>query len=41
MKFLIDTHIFLWFVAGSNELSKNAKAHIANDNNQVFISIAS
>ena len=41
MKFLIDTHTFLWFVAGAENLSKTAKEHIANNDNQIFISIAS
>jgi PIN domain nuclease of toxin-antitoxin system len=41
MKFLIDTHTFLWFIAGSHELSKTAKKLIENDNNHIFISIAS
>jgi len=41
MKFLIDTHTFLWFISGSNELSKIAKEIIETDNNDIFISIAS
>jgi len=41
MKFLIDTHTFLWFVAGSLELSETAREQIKNDNNDIFISIAS
>ncbi len=41
MKFLIDTHTFLWFIAGSLELSETAKELIENDKNDIFISIAS
>ncbi len=41
MKVLIDTHTFLWFVAGSMELSETAKKLIKNENNSVYISIAS
>lgn len=41
MKFIIDTHTFLWFVAGSLELSETARELIKNDNNDIFISIAS
>ena len=41
MQFLIDTHVFLWFVSNSKELSKTAKALIEDENNDIFISIAS
>lgn len=41
MKVLIDTHTFLWFVAGSKELSETAKKLIQNKQNSVYISIAS
>jgi PIN domain nuclease of toxin-antitoxin system len=41
MIFLIDTHTFLWFVTGSQKLSETAKELIENDNNDIFISIAS
>jgi len=41
MKVLIDTHTFLWFVAGSMELSETAKKLIKNKHNSVYISIAS
>ena len=41
MKFLIDTHTFLWFVSGAENLSKKANEQIANNDNQIFISIAS
>jgi len=41
MKYLIDTHIFIWFVTGSKLFSPTAKRLILNENNQIFISIAS
>ena len=41
MQYLIDTHVFLWFVSNAKELSKIAKNTIENGNNEIFISIAS
>jgi PIN domain nuclease of toxin-antitoxin system len=41
MNLLWDTHTFLWFVAGSNEISQKAIQTIANPSNEHFISIAS
>ena len=41
MKYLVDTHTFLWFTEGSIELSQNAKNLISDKNNQVFLSIGS
>jgi PIN domain nuclease of toxin-antitoxin system len=41
MAYLLDTHTFLWFNEGSSELSLTAREIIADDRNQVFISIAS
>ena len=41
MKYLIDTHTFLWFNEGSNDLSNTAKQLIADKNNEIYISIAS
>jgi PIN domain nuclease of toxin-antitoxin system len=41
MKYLIDTHAFLWFVSGNIELSPNARLLIENKNNEIFLSIAS
>lgn len=40
-KNLIDTHAFLWFIAGDNELSKNARQAIEAEGAINFISIAS
>lgn len=41
MQYLIDTHVFLWFVSNAKELSANAKTLIEDGNNEIFISIAS
>ncbi|MCU0468473.1 MAG: type II toxin-antitoxin system VapC family toxin [Arcicella sp.] len=41
MQYLIDTHTFLWFTEGSNELSLRAKSIIADKNNQIYLSIGS
>jgi PIN domain nuclease of toxin-antitoxin system len=41
MKYLIDTHTFLWFNEGAPELSPKAKMLIQAKNNEIFISIAS
>ncbi len=41
MRYLLDTHTFLWFNEGSSELSKEAKEIILNSDNEIFISIAS
>ncbi|MFA6401387.1 MAG: type II toxin-antitoxin system VapC family toxin [Salinivirgaceae bacterium] len=41
MRYLLDTHAFLWFIAGSNDLSQNAKSIIINPDNEKYVSIAS
>jgi PIN domain nuclease of toxin-antitoxin system len=41
MQYLIDTHTFLWFTEGSNELSPKAKSLIKDKNHQIFLSIGS
>jgi len=41
MQYLIDTHVFLWFVSSSKELSQTAKSLIEDETNEIFISIAS
>ena len=41
MRFLIDTHILLWFLEGNKLLAKTRRQIITNANNDVFISIAS
>jgi len=38
MNLLLDTHAFLWFIAGDNRLSQTARSLIENPENQVFLS---
>ena len=41
IKNLLDTHTFLWFIDGDENLSPKALEHIENENAQNFISIVS
>ena len=41
MKVLIDTSTYIWYINGSERLSKKAFEVIDNKQNQIFISIAS
>lgn len=41
MKYLLDTHTFLWFLSANPELSQKAREIILNQENSCFISIAS
>jgi len=41
MRLLLDTHSFLWFVAGSTSLSATARAHLEDPGNDLFLSVAS
>lgn len=41
MRLLLDTHAFLWFVAGDQRLSKTARDHIEDQSHELLISIAS
>jgi PIN domain nuclease of toxin-antitoxin system len=41
MNFLLDTHVFLWFIANDKQLSPKAKSLIESDQNSIFLSIAS
>jgi PIN domain nuclease of toxin-antitoxin system len=41
MKFLLDTHTFLWFISGDNLLSKRAKDAIESAESHSYLSIAS
>ncbi|MGB5960604.1 MAG: type II toxin-antitoxin system VapC family toxin [Coleofasciculaceae cyanobacterium] len=41
MRFLLDTHTFLWFIEGNLNLSNTAKKLIEDEGNQRFLSIAS
>lgn len=41
MKILLDTHIAIWSVLDSEELSDEARAMILDDNNEIYYSVAS
>ena len=41
MRFMIDTHVFLWFIAGDTRLSPPVRAAIEAEENEVLMSIAS
>ncbi|MFW5765722.1 MAG: type II toxin-antitoxin system VapC family toxin [Coleofasciculus sp.] len=41
MKLLLDTHIFLWFISGSPQLSATFRDTIQNHNNDVYLSVVS
>lgn len=41
MNLLLDTHTFLWFVAGDLSLSQPARLAIEDENNTRYISVAS
>jgi PIN domain nuclease of toxin-antitoxin system len=41
MMFLIDTHTFIWYVTDNSRLSNQVLELINDENNQIFLSIAS
>ena len=41
MRLLLDTHAFLWWLAGDNALSAAARKAITEENNTVYVSAAS
>ena len=41
MRLLLDTHALLWWLAGNRQLSRNARAAIDDEANEVFVSAAS
>ena len=41
MRLLLDTHAFLWWVQDARELSKKARAAIADPANECLLSLAS
>jgi PIN domain nuclease of toxin-antitoxin system len=41
MKLLLDTHSFLWFINGSDNINPTARALIEDASNQLLLSIAS
>lgn len=40
MKYLIDTHILIWFIEGNAQLSQNVQSLITNPRNDIYISQA-
>ena len=41
MRLLLDTHAFIWWFAGSSQLSRSVRRAIADEENDVLISAAS
>jgi PIN domain nuclease of toxin-antitoxin system len=41
LQLLLDTHAFLWWLAGDDALSVAAKVAIADESNDIFVSAAS
>lgn len=41
MRYLIDTHILIWFLEGDNMLSKSNRQLITDSRNDIFVSIVS
>ena len=41
LRLLLDTHVFLWWCAGSKHLKKRIRNVIADPDNEVFVSAAS
>jgi PIN domain nuclease of toxin-antitoxin system len=41
LKLLLDTHAFLWFVAGNKQLSKGARRRIEDVRHEKLLSVAS
>jgi PIN domain nuclease of toxin-antitoxin system len=41
VKLLLDTHSFLWFIAGNTRLTPKCRAMIEDDENEKLVSIAS
>ena len=41
MRLLLDTHAFLWWLAGDRQLSKTARAAIGDPDSDIFVSSAS
>jgi PIN domain nuclease of toxin-antitoxin system len=41
MRLLLDTHVFLWFIMGSANLSTGARTVIEDEANESFLSVAS
>ena len=38
MKYLLDTHIFIWSLVNTSKLSKQIKLILSDTNNKIFVS---
>lgn len=41
MRYLLDTHAFLWFILNDSNLIPTAKSLIEDPNNEIYVSVAS
>ena len=41
MRVLLDTHTFLWWIANNNQLSNTSRNVIGDNQNELFLSVAS
>jgi len=41
VKILLDTHVFLWFIAGDERLATSWVSEIRDPNNEVYLSVVS
>ncbi|BAY12065.1 type II toxin-antitoxin system VapC family toxin [Calothrix sp. NIES-2098] len=41
MRILLDTHIFLWFISGDNQLAPEVRDAIRDTDNTVYLSVVS
>ena len=41
MEILLDTHVFLWYMAGDSRLTSSAKSYVDNRENILYLSMAS
>jgi PIN domain nuclease of toxin-antitoxin system len=41
VRFVLDTHTFLWFIMGNEQLPQPTRAVIANMDHEIYLSIAS
>lgn len=41
MKYLLDTHTFLWTIAGSDKIPRETRVKIINPENEIFVSSVS
>jgi len=41
MAFLLDTHAFLWFISGDDQLPEHVKSKITDMKESCFLSVAS